>query len=258
LIGDDVDGGGKAHQRALVLIGRTGRCLDHVECARVFFRRIDVTAQAEPRGGERQHASELAAAENADGRAGFEQVQSLGFLETALVCRARQASSRLAILASDSASTAAASRAALIAPGLPMASVPTGTPPGICMIESSESLPSSACVFIGTPNTGSGVIAAVIPGKCAAPPAPAMMTLTPALRAPWANSNSRAGVRCAETISASWPILSALSVSAACFIVAQSDWLPMMIATGFAAISLPLALRQAGFGERKRRIIGWH
>jgi hypothetical protein len=26
---------------------------------------------------------------------------------------------------------------------------------------------------------------------------------------------------------------------AACFIVAQSDWLPMMIATGFEAIALP-------------------
>jgi hypothetical protein len=35
--------------------------------------------------------------------------------------------------------------------------------------------------------------------------------------------------------------LSASSVSAACFIVAQSDWLPMMIATGFDDIVLPIA-----------------
>ena len=47
--------------------------------------------------------------------------------------------------------------AALIAPGLPMASVPTGMPAGICRIDSRLSLPSRAWVFIGTPNTGSDV-----------------------------------------------------------------------------------------------------
>src|SRR6185312_262982 len=41
---------------------------------------------------------------------------------------------------------------------------------------------------------------------------------------------------------ATWPIFRASSVFAACFIVDQSDWLPMMIATGFDAILLP-ALR---------------
>ena len=46
---------------------------------------------------------------------------------------------------------------------------------------------------------------------------------------------------------------SASSVSAACFIVAQSDWLPMMIATGFEAIALPESANPCG---RKRRIIG--
>src|SRR5437016_10198846 len=38
-------------------------------------------------------------------------------------------------------SIAAASKAALIAPALPIASVPTGMPPGICAMESSESRP---------------------------------------------------------------------------------------------------------------------
>src|SRR4029077_17949965 len=47
--------------------------------------------------------------------------------------------------ACDSASTAAARSAASVAPGLPIASVPTGMPAGICMIDSSESLPSRAC-----------------------------------------------------------------------------------------------------------------
>ena len=35
----------------------------------------------------------------------------------------------------------------------------------------------SAFDSTGTPKTGSGVMAAVMPGRCAAPPAPAMITL---------------------------------------------------------------------------------
>ena len=114
-----------------------------------------MAAQTEPRRGERQHAPELAAAENADGGAGLEQAISLwvSWPRPWSAARARRRAAS-AILASDSASTAAASSAALIAPGLPIASVPTGTPGGICMIEKSESLPSSASVFIGTPSTG--------------------------------------------------------------------------------------------------------
>ena len=53
-----------------------------------------------------------------------------------------------------------------MAPGLPMASVPTGMPAGICRSGRSESLPSSAWVFIGTPKTGSGVSDAVMPAVC--------------------------------------------------------------------------------------------
>ena len=75
---------------------------------------------------------------------------------------------------------AAASSAALIAPGLPIARVPTGNAAGICTIENKESCPPSAVVSMGTPSTGSAVIAAVMPGRWAAPPAPAMTTLKPA------------------------------------------------------------------------------
>ena len=49
---------------------------------------------------------------------------------------------------------ATASRPAFLAPALPMASVPTGTPPGICTIDSSESSPCSAALCTGTPSTG--------------------------------------------------------------------------------------------------------
>ena len=71
----------------------------------------------------------------------------------------------------------AANSAALTAP--PIAIVATGTPGGICAIESSESRPWSAFDCTGTPMTGSSVLAAVMPGRCAAPPAPAMIAAMP-------------------------------------------------------------------------------
>ena len=58
-----------------------------------------------------------------------------------------------------------------------MLTVATGTPAGICTIESNESMPSRFFNEIGTPITGSVVSDATMPGRCAAPPAPAMITL---------------------------------------------------------------------------------
>ena len=52
-----------------------------------------------------------------------------------------------------------------MAPALPMASVPTGMPPGICAMESSESSPLRAFDSTGTPRTGRTVFEAVMPGK---------------------------------------------------------------------------------------------
>jgi hypothetical protein len=99
---------------------------------------------------------------------------------------------------------ATASRPALVAPALPMASVPTGTPPGIWTIESSESTPFSTALSTGTPRTGSVVWAATMPGRCAAPPAPAMITFSPRASASRAYSAISTGVRCAETTRHSW------------------------------------------------------
>ena len=70
-----------------------------------------------------------------------------------------------------------ASSPALRAP--PIDTVATGTPAGICTIDSSESRPSSVASGTGTPMTGSGVAEATMPGRCAAPPAPAMITSMP-------------------------------------------------------------------------------
>ncbi len=83
------------------------------------------------------------------------------------------------------AKIAIAKSAAFFAPAAPIASVPTGIPAGICTIESSESIPDNALLCTGTPKTGKIVCAAHIPGKCAAPPAPAMMTSMPVLRRFW-------------------------------------------------------------------------
>jgi hypothetical protein len=157
---------------------------------------------------------------------------SSGRSAIAAVCALRQAASRVASAGSCSASTAAASNAALTAPALPIASVPTGMPAGICTIEYSESTPDSAFDSIGTPNTGSSVRDAAMPGRCAAPPAPAMMIWNPSALAPLANAYNRSGVRCAETMRASLAMSSAVRVAAAWRMVSQSDWLPMMMATG--------------------------
>ena len=56
-----------------------------------------------------------------------------------------------------------------------IATVATGIDFGICTIENSASKPSTAA-FIGTPITGKTVFEAITPGKCAARPAPAIIT----------------------------------------------------------------------------------
>ena len=66
----------------------------------------------------------------------------------------------------------------LIAPSSPIASVPTGIPFGIWAIDRRLSRPFSFLLSMGTPNTGKGVNAAIIPGKWADPPAPAIILMT--------------------------------------------------------------------------------
>src|SRR4051812_18972474 len=70
-----------------------------------------------------------------------------------------------------------------------------------------------------------------MPGRCAAPPAPAMITWTPRDSASLANCFSQSGVRWAETIRHSCGTPKRLSISSAGDIVSQSDLLPMMTET---------------------------
>src|SRR5210317_137842 len=94
------------------------------------------------------------------------------------------------------------------------------------------SKPFNFLLSIGTPITGRLVIDAIMPGKCADPPAPAMITQY-FFSAFFAKSYIRSGVRCAETILASNFTLSFFKVSAQYFIVGQSDLLPITIAILF-------------------------
>src|SRR5271165_3257051 len=78
-----------------------------------------------------------------------------------------------------------------------------------------------------------------MPGRWAAPPAPAMMALRPRSRAAAAYSNNRSGVRCADTTRTSWAIPRESSMSAAPCMVSQSEADPIMIPTrAFIAASL--------------------
>ena len=104
-------------------------------------------------------------------------------------------------------------------------------PFGICTIESKESLPCKCLLATGTPKTGNVVLAATIPGKCAAPPAPAIITWMPFAAAVSANSNIKSGVRCAETTCASYGTPKSANICAANFMVGQSLSDPIMMAT---------------------------
>src|SRR5688572_31792470 len=72
------------------------------------------------------------------------------------------------------------------------ATVATGMPLGIWRMDNTESQPSMELEdFMGTPITGNGVREATMPGRCAAPPAPAMITCRPLFLAEEAYSTMR-------------------------------------------------------------------
>ena len=85
--------------------------------------------------------------------------------------------------------------------------------------------------LIGTPITGSGVSAAITPGRWAAPPAPAIITFTPRMWAFFAKSSTRSGVRCADSALISNGIFISSRNLAASDMIFRSEVLPMMIDT---------------------------
>src|SRR5690242_21934410 len=90
-------------------------------------------------GLQGEHSAQLTTAENAEGGARQNHERS-GNLKLRMRCSwvRRNSDSRSASSESPTASMAIAKSAALPAPALPMAKVATGTPAGICTMESRE------------------------------------------------------------------------------------------------------------------------
>src|SRR6478672_10201018 len=79
--------------------------------------------------------------------------------------------------------------------------------------------------------TGKVVCAAITPAKCAAPPAPAMITRIPWLAALRAKSAVRSGERCAEVTSISYAMPNSSRALPASRMISRSESLPMTIET---------------------------
>src|SRR5690606_26649708 len=186
-----------------VAIGhRSGRAvlggIEHADAKTQALRRhaehapeLATPQQAEPGAGRQGimrvlHATSPGWTGGAAGRRPDEALRQLGgtTIERAdSVCRARKPSRRSASAGSVVASVATTCSAALAAPASPIAKVATGMPRGICTIESRESSPRRYFDGTGTPSTGTVVFDAIMPGRCAAPPAPAMIARKPRSRA---------------------------------------------------------------------------
>ena len=163
----------------------------------------------------------------------------LDFSSTLLASFSLCASSFRASGSLDSPRICAARIPAFVAPGLPMATVATGMPAGICTVASKESIPCSEVDGIGTPMTGSVVCAAITPARCAAPPAPAMITRIPRAAALRAYSAVRSGERCADVTSISYSIPNSSSAFADSRMMSRSESLPITIETlGFALMNV--------------------
>src|SRR4030065_1588431 len=94
----------------------------------------------------------------------------------------------------------AARMAACLAPDFPIAIVATGMPGGIWTVENRASTPLSGEESIGTPITGRIVCAAITPARCAALPAPAIITPIPFFSASAVSFTVLFGLLCAEAM----------------------------------------------------------
>ena len=142
LVGDDVAAVGEAAERVRVVVGADDELADlRGRRLRRGSRKRKREPEREP--GQRQHPAELAAAEHAE-RHAPRHAARVRVSSTARVCSAGTPRAARGCRRRPRARIAAASSAALTAPARPIASVPTGTPAGICTIESSESIPFSA------------------------------------------------------------------------------------------------------------------
>src|SRR5437868_7223778 len=137
----------------------------------VFVGRKRVNPITHTLGRDGEHTTELPTSEHSDRatrqnrRTAVVAGHGKPSCRTDSACFRRNASNRVRISGYLFPRMLAASSAAFVAPALPIARVATGTPAGICTIDSSESTPWRTLLLIGTPKTGSVVFAATIPGK---------------------------------------------------------------------------------------------
>src|SRR5690606_15305904 len=111
-------------------------------------------------------------------------------------------------------------------------------------MDSRESSPPRCFVGTGTPTTGSVVPAAIMPGRWAAPPAPATITFRPRPAAARAESAIASGVRSAERTRASEGTPKSRRTAAATSITGQSLSLPMAMPTsGWSVVRRPWSVR---------------
>src|SRR5438034_5284170 len=95
---------------------------------------------------------------------------------------------------------------------------------------------------MGTPRTGNHVWAAITPARCAAPPAPAIITRIPRSAALRAKSVVASGLRWAERILCSLGTASSSRSWTEWRIVSQSDALPMTTATNAGDFDLAIQI----------------
>src|SRR4051794_19156064 len=167
LEGDYRDLAGEAANSVQVFVGSRHFQIGNLACRRVFIRRKRMDAITHSSGRDGEHAPELTAAQNANGAAWKDRgkAHERESWRTASVWDLRHSSIFMRISGYLLPRMLPASSAALVAPAVPIARVPTGTPAGICTIESSESTPLSVLLLMGTPSTGRDVWAATMPGK---------------------------------------------------------------------------------------------
>src|SRR5436853_559060 len=137
LVSHRIDAFDKMRKRRLVLIVGDDQLGAHSR-RRLWIRREKTSLYSQPTAGECKHLPKLSGAEYSDSHP---VAAGSGWSSTACVCVSRNAVSAARTSGCLLPTIAAARRAAFIAPAFPIASVPTGTPAGICTIDSSESIP---------------------------------------------------------------------------------------------------------------------
>src|SRR5690606_28779147 len=133
--------------------------IGHLPRGRILVWREGRHPITHPPGSDGKHAAKLSAAQHANCGTGEDCAHSPDStgsvaLSTDSVCEARNCRNFSRNSGREFETIATASNAALRAPALPIASVATGTPPGIWTMERRESRPLRAALSTGTPKTG--------------------------------------------------------------------------------------------------------